>query len=91
MSMAGPLGVLPAGLIVFAIEVEDGVDGGPPGGRCQWVRQRPPPRLKTMSMTGPWGRCQQVQQRPPLSLKTTSMVAPLGGDVGGFGSIHHLG
>jgi hypothetical protein len=55
MLMAGPLGVLPVGLIVFAIEVEDGVDGGPPGGHCQWVRQRPLPRLKTTSMTGPLG------------------------------------
>jgi hypothetical protein len=30
-SMAGPLGVLPAGLVASTTEVEDDVDGRPPG------------------------------------------------------------
>jgi hypothetical protein len=34
-------------------EVGD-VDGGPPGGCCRQVWQRPPPELET-SMVGPWG------------------------------------
>jgi hypothetical protein len=34
------------------IEVKEDVDGGPHGGFCRWVRQRPPPRLKKMLMAG---------------------------------------
>jgi hypothetical protein len=49
--MVGPLGVLVAGLAAATTEVED-VDGGPPGGCWQQVRQRPPPKFK-MSMVGP--------------------------------------
>jgi hypothetical protein len=32
MSMVGPLGVLPVGPAVFITEVEEDVDGEPPGG-----------------------------------------------------------
>jgi hypothetical protein len=37
MSMAGPLGVLPAGLVASTTEFEDDVDGRPHGGHCWWV------------------------------------------------------
>jgi hypothetical protein len=36
-------------------EVKEDVDGGPPGGRCRQVQQRPPPRLKKTSIAGPLG------------------------------------
>jgi hypothetical protein len=49
--MAAPLGLLVAGPTVATTKVED-VDGGPPGGCCLQVRQRPPLKLKT-SMAGP--------------------------------------
>jgi hypothetical protein len=51
--MARPLGVLSAGSAAVTTEVED-VDGGPPGGCCQQVRQRPPPELETL-MADPVG------------------------------------
>jgi hypothetical protein len=38
MSMAGPLWILPVGLIVATTRVEEDINGGAPGGRCQWVR-----------------------------------------------------
>jgi hypothetical protein len=38
-----------------SIAIEDVIDVGPPGGRCQLIWQHPPPRLKTMSMVGPLG------------------------------------
>jgi hypothetical protein len=43
------------GPIMSTTKVEEDVDGRPPGGHCQRVRQRPPPRLKTTSMVGPLG------------------------------------
>jgi hypothetical protein len=50
----GPPGVaLPTGPTTSTTEVEDDVDGKPPGGRCRWVWQEPPPRSKTTSMAGP--------------------------------------
>jgi hypothetical protein len=52
-SMAGPLGALSAGPTASTTDVEDDVDGGPLGGRCRWVRQRPPLWLKKASMVGP--------------------------------------
>jgi hypothetical protein len=54
MSMVPP-GVLPVGPVVSTTEVEDDVDGGPPGRHCRQVRQRPPWRLKKTSMAGPLG------------------------------------
>jgi hypothetical protein len=48
-------GALPMGPVVSTTEVEDDVDSGPPRGHYRWVRQRPPPRLETMSMVGPMG------------------------------------
>jgi hypothetical protein len=55
MSMEGPLGALSTGLTVSTTEVEDIVNGGPPGRRCRWVWQRPPPSLKTSLMAVPLG------------------------------------
>jgi hypothetical protein len=51
--MAGPWGVLPAGLTAATTGVGY-VDGGPPRGCFRHVRQRPPPELET-SMVGPLG------------------------------------
>jgi hypothetical protein len=51
--MAGPLGVLPAGPVAATAGVGD-VNGGPPGGCCRQVRQRPPPEFVT-SVAGPLG------------------------------------
>jgi hypothetical protein len=51
--MAGPLGALLAGPAASATDVEDDIDGGPPGRCCRWVWQLPPPRLKMTSMVGP--------------------------------------
>jgi hypothetical protein len=42
--MAGPLGVLLVGLAAPTTKAVEDVDGGPPGGCCRWVRQRPPPK-----------------------------------------------
>jgi hypothetical protein len=42
-AMAAPLGALSAGSAASTTEFKDVVDGGPPRGRCQRVRQRPPP------------------------------------------------
>jgi hypothetical protein len=56
-------------------DVEDDVDGGPPGARCRWVQQCPPLRLKKMPMVGPLGSCWWVRQRPPSMLKM-SMAGP---------------
>jgi hypothetical protein len=53
--MTGLLGALPASPAASTIEFEDDVDDGPPGERCQRVRQRPPPSLKTTSMMGALG------------------------------------
>jgi hypothetical protein len=91
MSMEGPLGALSTGLTVSTTEVEDIVNGGPPGRRCRWVWQRPPPSLKTSSMAVPLGLYRWVQQRPPPSLKMTSMVGLLGGTGGRSDSVPHLG
>jgi hypothetical protein len=52
-SMVGLLGALSAGLAASTTKVEDDIDGGPHGGCCWRVQQRPPPRLKTTSMAGP--------------------------------------
>jgi hypothetical protein len=78
-SMAGPWGALPMGPAVSTTEVEVDIDGGPARRRCRWVRQWPPPSLKTTSIAGPHGGtvsgsdngCHRV-------LKTTSMVWTLG-------------
>jgi hypothetical protein len=43
------------GLTVSTTKVEDVIDGGPLAGCCRWVRQHPPPSLKTTSMAGPLG------------------------------------
>jgi hypothetical protein len=51
----GPLEALSVGPVASTTEVEDNVDDSPPGVRCGWVRQRPPPRLKKTSMAGPLG------------------------------------
>jgi hypothetical protein len=48
-------GVLLAGPAAATTEVEEDVDGSPPRGCYRRVRQRPPPRLKRTSMTGPLG------------------------------------
>jgi hypothetical protein len=37
--MVGPLGALPVVLVASTTEVEDDVDGGPPGGCYQRVQQ----------------------------------------------------
>jgi hypothetical protein len=50
-----PRGALPVGPAVATTEVEEDVDGGPLGGRCRWVRQRPPSSLKRTPMAGPMG------------------------------------
>jgi hypothetical protein len=47
--------VLLAGPAASTMEVEEDINGGPPGRRCRWVQQRLPPRLKKPSMAGPWG------------------------------------
>jgi hypothetical protein len=67
------------GPAVSTTEVEVDIDGGPARRRCRWVRQWPPPSLKTTSIAGPQGGtvsgsdngCHRV-------LKTTSMVWTLG-------------
>jgi hypothetical protein len=53
--MVWTLGALPAGPTASTTEVEDDINGGPPGGRCHWVWQHPPPSLKMMSMVAPLG------------------------------------
>jgi hypothetical protein len=53
--MADPLGALSIGPAASTTNVEEDVDGGPPGGRYRWVRHRPPLRLKKMSMVTPLG------------------------------------
>jgi hypothetical protein len=55
MLMASPLGVLLVGPTASTTEVEDDIDGRPPGGRCRWVQQRPTQRWKMMLMVGPLG------------------------------------
>jgi hypothetical protein len=61
-------------------DVEDDVDGGPPGARCRWVQQCPPLRLKKMSMAGPLGAL------PTGPVASTTDVEDVDG---GPGSIHH--
>jgi hypothetical protein len=48
--------VLLTGPVVATTEDEEDVDGGPPRVCYQRVRQRPPPKIKKMSMAGPLGR-----------------------------------
>jgi hypothetical protein len=43
------------GLAASTTEVEDDVDGGPPGWGYRWVWQRPPSRFKKTSMASPLG------------------------------------
>jgi hypothetical protein len=77
--MAGPWGVLPAGLAASTTEVGDGVNGRPLGGRYRWVRQRPPLSFEDYVDGGPHGgRCRWVRQRPPQRLEMTLMAGPLG-------------
>jgi hypothetical protein len=73
-SMAGPLGVLPAGPATATTGV-GGVDSGSLGGAAgrsgsgyhrSWRRR----------WRAPWGCCRQVQQRPPPELETL-MAGPL--------------
>jgi hypothetical protein len=62
------------------------IDGGPPGGCCRQVRQRPPPELET-SMAGPLG----VLLAGPAVVTTgvgDVYGEPLGGAAGMFGSGH---
>jgi hypothetical protein len=40
---------------VSTTDVEDDIDGGPPGGCYRQVWQHPPPRLKKTLMVGPLG------------------------------------
>jgi hypothetical protein len=51
----GPRGALPVGPAASTTEFEDDVNAGPPRGHYRWIRQRPPPSLKMMSMAGPLG------------------------------------
>jgi hypothetical protein len=53
--MAGPLGVLPVGPAVATTEGGEDINGGPPGGCCRPVLQRPSPKLEKMSLVGPLG------------------------------------
>jgi hypothetical protein len=67
-SIAGLLGVLPAGPTATTIEVED-VDGRPPGRCWRQVRQRLPPKLKT-STAGPREMSElEVRECPPSILR----------------------
>jgi hypothetical protein len=68
-----------------ATEVEEDVNGGPPGVTIGGggVRQHPPPRLKMTSMAGPVASTTEVED--------IIDGGPPGGIVGGFGSIHHRG
>jgi hypothetical protein len=53
--MVGPLGALLACLTAANIEVEEDVNGGAPWGRCRWVQQWPPLRMKKTPIAGPLG------------------------------------
>jgi hypothetical protein len=86
--MAGHPGALPVGPTASNTEFEDDIDGGPPGGHCRWVWQRPPPRLKTSSMASPLGALSVG-----AAVSTTEFVddvdgAPLGGTAGVSGIAH---
>jgi hypothetical protein len=50
--MAGPLGVLLVSPVAATTEVEEDIDGGPPRGCYQYLRQQPPPKLTKTSMAG---------------------------------------
>jgi hypothetical protein len=77
-----PLGVLSVFLAVATTEVGD-VNGGPPEGRCRYLRQRPPPKLET-SMVDP------VLSIFP-AMATTEVGDIDGGPLGGTGSMSGSG
>jgi hypothetical protein len=80
-SIAPPWGVLPVGPETSTTEVEKDVYGGPHGGRCRRVRQRPPPMLKTSSMAGPVASTTEVEEDVNGGAR--------GGAVGGSDNVHH--
>jgi hypothetical protein len=68
------VGVLPVDPTVVTTEVEEDVDGGPPGGHCRWVHQQPPLSLKRTSMVDPLGA---------LSVGPTAATTEVEDDVNG--------
>jgi hypothetical protein len=89
-AMAAPLGALSAGSAASTTEFKDVVDGGPPRGRCQRVRQRPPPSFDDVD-GGPL-RGGALPLGPTAS--TTEVEdnvdgGTLGGVADGSGSVHH--
>jgi hypothetical protein len=87
--MVGPCGALPVGPTASTTEFEDDVDGGPPGGRYQQIRQRPPQSFEDDVDGGPLGA---------LSVGPAASTTEVQGDIdggapgdaaGGSGSIRH--
>jgi hypothetical protein len=75
---------------VSTTDVEDDIDGGPPGGCYRQVWQHPPPRLKKTLMVGPLGGALRVGPATPTTkVEEDINGGPLGGAISGFGSVHH--
>jgi hypothetical protein len=86
--MAGHLGVLSVFPAAITTEVEDDVDGGPPGGCSRYFRQRPPPKLKMTSMVGPLGVLSVFPVAATTDVENVD-GGPPGGAVGISGSGQH--
>jgi hypothetical protein len=74
----GPLGALPVGMAASTTEVEEDVDGRPPGGCYQWARQHPAPMFKMMSMAGPLGALPVGSVASTTDVEDVIDVGPLG-------------
>jgi hypothetical protein len=85
-SMAGPLGVLAAGLAAATTDVED-VDDGAPGCCCRDFRKRPPLELKT-SMAAPLVVLAAGPIAATTDVEDIDVMPPMGA-VGISGSGHH--
>jgi hypothetical protein len=91
MSIVPPLGALSVGPATSNTDVEDGIDGGPPGERFQWVWQHPPLRLKKTSMAGPLGALPAGPAASTTDVEDDIDGEPPGGAAGGSSNIHHQG
>jgi hypothetical protein len=87
--MAGPLGPLPVSPAASTTEVEDDIVGGPPEGRCRWVSQHPPPRLKMTSLAGPLGALTAGPAVSTTEVEDDVDGEPPRGAAGGPSCIHH--
>jgi hypothetical protein len=74
-----PRGALPMVPVASTTKVGDDIDGGPLGGHCRWVWQRPPQRLEMTSMADPLGALPVVPATSTTEVRDEFDGAPSGG------------